>query len=142
MKFPELKKPAGKKMNDPIADFIIRIKNSALAKRGTVLVPYSKLKESLALVLQKSGFLSKVEVNGNASKKQLVVTLEEEKNQPRLIEVRRISKPGRRVYVKAADIKTLTRGLGTVIISTPVGILSHKDALKKNLGGEVLCKII
>jgi len=129
-------------MNDPIADFLIRIKNAALAKRGVVMLPHSKLKESLALVLQKSGFLSKVEVSENAGKKQLSVTVKEEKNQPCLIEVKRISKPGRRVYVKAANIKALTRGLGMVIISTPAGIFSHQDALKKKLGGEVLCKII
>lgn len=127
---------------DPIADFLIRIKNAALAKRGIVLVPYSKLKENIALVLQKSGFLSKVEVKENAGKKQLILSLVEEDGKLRLVEVKRISKPGRRVYVKAADVKTYMRGLGTVIISTPAGVLTGREALKKNLGGEVICKVI
>jgi len=126
----------------PIADLLIRIKNSALAGNKLVEMPYSKVKENLAKILQKEGFLSKTEVKEVGAKKELVLTLAEENGKVRLIDVKNISKPGRRVYVKAKGIKLLSRGLGLVIISTPAGLMTHKEAIKGNVGGEVFCKII
>jgi len=86
--------------------------------------------------------LEEIEVLEDKKKKQLTLTLVEQKEKPLLIEVKRISKPGRRVYVKAKDIKVLKRGLGTLIISSPEGLVTGDEALKKNLGGEVVCKVI
>lgn len=127
---------------DPIADLLIRIKNATLSGHKTVLVPYSKPKESLANILQREGFLEKVETSGDKKKKNLALTLVEKKGEPRLLEVKRISKPGRRVYIKAKDVEKMKRGLGTIIISSPEGLVTGKEALKKNLGGELICKII
>lgn len=129
-------------MNDPIADLLIRIKNAALSGHKTVVAPYSKVKESLVNVLKKEGFLERIEVSEDEKKKQLTLTLVEQKGKRVLIEVKRISKPGRRVYVKAKDIRVLKRGLGIVIISSPAGLITADEALKKNLGGEVVCKIV
>jgi len=129
-------------MNDPIADLLIRIKNATLSSHKMVLVSHSKVKEKLANILEKEGFLEKVEVSEDKKKKQLTLTLVESKGRPLLVEVKRISKPGRRVYIKAKDVSVLKRGLGTVIISSPEGLITGDEALKKNLGGEVVCKII
>jgi len=129
-------------MNDPIADLLIRIKNASLSGHKVVSAPYSKIKESLANILKKEGFLEEIEVLEDKKKKQLTLTLVEQKEKPLLIEVKRISKPGRRVYVKSKDIKVLKRGLGTLIISSPEGLVTGDEALKKNLGGEVVCKVI
>lgn len=129
-------------ISDPIADFLIRIKNATLAGRRKVTAPYSVMKEKLAKVLQDEGFVEKVEVTKDGPKKELVITLNEKRGRTRPVEVKVISKPGRRVYLKAKDIRPLRRGLGVTVISTPSGLMSHKQALKKNLGGEVICRII
>lgn len=128
-------------MNDPIADIIIRIKNSTLSGRKSVILPHSKQKESLAKILQKEGFLEGVEISANGVKKELILTLVGDGKRNNQIEVKRISKLGRRVYAKAKDLKILNRGLGIVILSTPKGLMTLKQAMKQNLGGEVLCKI-
>lgn len=129
-------------MSDPIADLLIRIKNAALSGHKTVEAPFSKVKENLAKILLKEGFLNKVELGGTDKKRNLILTLVGKEGENIPIEVKKISKPGRRVYVKAKGIKLLSRGLGLVIISTPFGLMTNKEALKKNLGGEVICKII
>jgi len=126
----------------PIADLLIRIKNATLAHQKSVRVPYSRLKESLAKVLQKEGVLEKVEISGEGVTKELHLILGEEKGQVRPFEVKIISKPGRRIYCKAKDIRTLSRGLGIVVLSTSKGLMTGKEALKKKLGGEVICKLI
>lgn len=131
-----------KMISDPIADLLIRIKNASMAGSKNVSVPYSKLKENLAKILQVEGYLKKVAVSGEGVQKELVLTLAEEGSKPRPIEVKRISKPGGRVYVQAKEIKLWRRGLGTVIISTPKGLMTGKQALQKKLGGEIICKVI
>lgn len=129
-------------INDPIADFLTRLKNAALAGLKTVVVPHSKIKENLAKILKNEGFLKKAEVSGKGLEKKLILDLTKEKNKVALIEVKRISKLGRRVYVKAKDIAKLQKGLGIIILSTPLGLLTGKEARKKNQGGEVICKIV
>ena len=128
-------------MTDPIADFLIRIKNASLADHKTISAPYSSAKERLAQVLKKEGFLEKVEVIEEKKKKQLVVAQVGGQEGRHPIEVKRISKPGRRVYVKASGIPVLKRGLGTIIISSPIGLVTADEAIKKNIGGELICKI-
>ncbi|HUW24443.1 MAG TPA: 30S ribosomal protein S8 [Patescibacteria group bacterium] len=129
-------------VNYPIADLLIRIKNATLARQKSVMAPYSHLKENLAKVLEKEGLVEKVEVIGEGAVKELRLTLSEEKGQVRPIEVKIISKPGRRVYCRAKDISILRRGLGITVISTPAGLMTGKEAIKKNLGGEVICRLI
>jgi len=128
-------------MNDPIGDFLIRIKNAAMAGKTAFVVPYSKLKEELAKILIAEQFLSKSEVITENEKKNLSVSLFLKDNKVTRIEAKRISKPGRKVYIKAKDIRKL-RGLETTIVSTSQGLMTAKNALKKNLGGELICKII
>lgn len=128
-------------ISDPVADLLIRIKNATLAKKKSVLVPYSRFKGTLAKVLQAEGFIKKVEVVGGETKKDLLLTLAEEEGKARPIAVKIISKPGRRVYFKAKGIRILRRGRGTAIISTPSGLMTDREAQKKNLGGEVICKV-
>lgn len=129
-------------MNDPIADFLIRIKNATLSGRKNVILPHSVLKESLAKILEHEGYLTKIEILSGKIKKEINLTLVSDKQKVRLIDVKRISKLGRRVYVKAKDLRPLNRGLGITIISTPAGLMTVKKAIKENLGGEVICKII
>lgn len=129
-------------MNDPIGDFLIRIKNAALSGHKTLFVPHSKIKENISVILQKEGFLKKMEVVSEKGKKGIILTLMEDKGKACLIEVKRISKPGRRVYANINELKALKKGLGTIIISSPAGLITDKEAFKRRLGGEVICKII
>lgn len=128
-------------INDPIADLLVRIKNAALAGKERVLSPYSKVNENLANILLAEGILEKVEVVSEGNKKNLKITLSAKRIKSKSVEVKRISKPGRRVYTKAKKLRVLKRGLGVVILSTPQGIMTAGEALKKNLGGEIIGKI-
>lgn len=128
---------------DPIADFLIRIKNASLAGHKKISLPHSKEKENLAKILQKEGFLETVEVAVDEAKHQnLVLSLPTVEGSLRVIEVKRISKPGRRVYAKARTIKLSRRGPAITILSTIQGLMTDREAIKKNLGGEVICKIV
>lgn len=125
---------------DTIADFLIRIKNASMAQLPGLSCPFSKFNEGLAHILKKEGFVERVEIKGEKQEKEIILTLKKEKNKINMINAKRISKPGRRVYINAKKIKAL-RGLGITIVSTPKGLMSAKDALKNGLGGEVICKI-
>jgi len=127
-------------MSDTIANFLIGVKNAALVGKKEVIVPHSKVKENLAKILINEGFLSKAEVDKNGGKKNLKVFLKDKGSRIRKIEINRFSKPGRRVYIQARRIG-LIRGKGVVIVSTPQGLLTAKEARKKNLGGELICKV-
>lgn len=128
-------------INDPIADFLIRIKNAALAGKGKISSPYSKINKNLAGILLKEGYLEKVEETNKGNIKNLSLTLSAKLIKEKSVDVRRISKPGRRVYTKAKKVRVLKRGLGVVILSTPQGVMTADEALKKNLGGEVVGKV-
>ncbi len=125
---------------DPIADLLIRIKNAARARKEVVSIPYSKVKERILENLKKKNFVEKYEVvKGEKEHHQsLQVTIS---NAHRDIEVKRVSKPGQRIYVKAAEIKKIHGGLGMAIISTPKGIITGEEAKKLNIGGEWICEI-
>jgi small subunit ribosomal protein S8 len=125
---------------DPIADLLIRIKNAARARKETVTIPYSKIKEQILVNLKKKHFVDDytVETGKRAHWKALLVTIS---NDHRDIEVKRISKPGQRIYRKAEEIKKINGGLGTSIISTPKGIVTDDEARKLHLGGEVICEV-
>ena len=125
---------------DPIADLLIRIKNAARARKEYVTIPYSKVKENILENLKKKKFIVdfKIETVEKKTGKNLLVTLDE--NQ-RNIEVKRISKPGQRIYIKADEIKKVNGGLGVAIISTPKGIITGEEASKLKLGGELICEV-
>lgn len=128
-------------MTDPIGDFLNRMKTSSARKLQTVLVPHSRLKGEIADLLVKSGYLSGAEVKGKRVKKFLEVGLVHSKEASRISGLRRISKPGKRVYVGATEIAPVREGKGMKVLSTPKGLLSDKEARKAKVGGEVLFEI-
>lgn len=127
-------------MTDPIADFLIRIKNGYLAGKKQVVVPYSKIKEKIAQILVKEGYLKKLKIK-NEKFKILELELKYKGKKPVLEEVKRISKPGLRIYAKAKKIPAVRFRFGITIVSTPSGLMSDREARKKNLGGEVICQV-
>ena len=128
-------------VTDPIADFITRIKNASDARKATVSIPYSALKENIAHTLIKGGYIESVEVKGRQIGKTLEITLTYIGKEPRINGVDRISKPSRRMYQKAKDIRMFKSGFGNIVLSTPKGIFLDIEAKKIKVGGETLFKI-
>lgn len=129
-------------MIDPISDMLTRIRNGQRALLPAVEMPHSKIKESIAHILKKEGFVSEVAVDSKSPKKpKLKVKLKYEGKKGAVEGLRRISKPGLRNYVGATEIPRVLGGMGISILSTPEGVMSGMQAKKKNLGGEVLCYV-
>lgn len=128
-------------MTDPIADLLIRIKNAHLAKKAQVSIPDSKVKRAILNILLAEGYIESFVVAGEVPKQSLEVQLKYIKKQSAVSGVRRLSKPGRRLYVSAKEIPLTLAGYGLTIVSTNKGILSDSQARKQNLGGELICKI-
>jgi len=129
-------------VNDPIADMLTRIRNGQAVRRRYVLVPYSGVKQALAKVLQEEGYIERYEAVRDGRFPVLRVYLKYTKAQDPLIQgLRRISKPGCRIYARKSEIPWVRYGLGTVILSTPKGILSGRQARRQGVGGEVLCEV-
>ena len=129
-------------VNDPIADLIIRIKNAGNVGKRVVEVPYSKFKHAVADALQESGFIGTVQKAGKGVAKTLTIELLYAKNgSPRISGVRRISKPGRRLYKGVKHIFPVKYGKGAAFFSTPNGVLSDTQARKQRVGGEELFRI-
>ncbi|MBI1999245.1 MAG: 30S ribosomal protein S8 [Parcubacteria group bacterium] len=126
---------------DPIADMIIQIKNASKIGRPAVIVPYSKLRSSVAHVLMHEGYLVSVNRKGKKEKKVLELGIAYDNGTPRLLNVRRISKLSRRVYTGVRDLKPVRQGHGRLILSTPKGILTGEQARKERVGGEALFEI-
>jgi len=127
---------------DPISDMIIRIKNAAMVGKDVVSVPQSSLKTAIAQKLKERGIISGVTPRGKKTTKLLELTLARaEDGSYRFTNVKRISKPGRRVYLGSSDIRPVRGGLGTLVLSTPKGILLGDEARKENVGGEALFEI-
>lgn len=123
---------------DPIADLLTRIRNAHMRGRTTVVMPYSKMKEEIAKILKTNKFIVDFTENTETKFKELVVTLREDKVD---FALKRVSKPGQRIYVKAGEIKKVKNGLGIGIISTSQGVMTTKEARQKGLGGELMCEI-
>jgi len=129
-------------VTDPVADFIIRIKNGYLVRKKLVEVPWSKMKEKLAEMLVKEGFLKNAKIKSEKEKfKTLELELKYEGKKPALTEVKRISKPGVRIYAKVNKIPRVRLGVGITIISTPQGLMTDRQAKKNHQGGELICQI-
>lgn len=128
-------------MTDPIADMLTRIRNGLAAKHETVTMPSSKEKAAIAKILLDEGYINGYKVEGD-TKKTLTIDLKYGKNGEKVISgLRRISKPGLRVYAKAENLPRVLNGLGTALISTSGGMMTDRDARKKNMGGEVIAYI-
>ena len=128
-------------MTDPIADMIIRIKNSVMAGRKDLLVPHSKVKVALAKILKDFNYIDAYAVQDSEDFKQIRITLKYIGKSPVISGVKRISKPGCRIYKNADAIPSTLNGYGLTILSTNKGIMDGKSARKNNIGGEVLCQI-
>lgn len=129
-------------MTDTIADMLTRIRNAYAANHDVVSMPTSKQRLAIAQVMTEAGYLEKAEVVKDVNKHEnLVLTLKYANGTPAITEIKRVSKPGVRTYVRCADIPQVLHGYGLAILSTSAGILSGNVAKQKNLGGELLCQI-
>ncbi len=126
---------------DPIANMIITVKNASDAGLKSVVVPYSNLKYEIGNLLVKEGYLDSVSKKGKKTVKSIELGIVYKGKEPKIKGVERISKVSRRVYLKAKDIKPVMQGYGLMVISTPKGVMTGKDARKGNLGGEAIFKI-
>ena len=129
-------------ISDPIADMLTRIRNANQMRYTEVEVPASNIKVEIAKILKNEGFISDYKIKKNNVQDDIVLGLKYGENKERVITgLKRISKPGLRVYVKAEEVPRVLNGLGIAIISTSKGLMTDKDARKENLGGEVLAYI-
>jgi len=129
-------------MTDPLADMFTRIRNGSKAKFEKVDIPFSKLKREIAKILKEEGFIKNFKVVTDEDQhEKLRVFLKYDASRKEVIRIRRISRPGRRIYVGKDRIASVMTGLGISILSTPKGILTDKSARKANVGGEVLCHV-
>lgn len=126
---------------DPIADMLTRIRNAIAVNAEVVNLPYSKIKETVARILVENGFIEKVEVEGDGIQKSLKITVSTQEQPAKITEISRLSRPGRRMYVKAGAVPTVRRGRGLVVVSTSSGIMTGAQAKAKNLGGELICEV-
>lgn len=132
-------------MSDPICDMFNRIRNAQAVLKETVSTPFSNLKYEIAKILEKKGFIAKVEKKGRKIKRTIEITLkykgEGEERRPAISGLKKISNPGQRIYKKAKELKSVKGGYGIAIISTPQGLIGDKEARKKRIGGEIICEI-
>ena len=130
-------------MNDPIADMLTRIRNANAAKHDTVDIPVSKMKIAIANILLDEGYIAKYELTGEGVQQMIHVTLKygKDKNEKIISGIKRISKPGLRVYAGSDEMPKVLGGLGIAIISTSKGLITDKEARKLGVGGEVVCYV-
>ena len=127
---------------DPIGDMITRIRNAQLRTLYNVKIPSSKFRAKILDVLKQEGYISNYKQQSESNNKNtLVVDLKYHNGTPVIKEIKRVSKPGRRIYAKADSISKIQNGLGLAIVSTSIGIMSDNDARMKNVGGEIICRV-
>jgi small subunit ribosomal protein S8 len=128
-------------MTDPIADMLTRIRNAVSARHTRVLVPASKMKLAIARVLKEEGYIKDIEILKDNPQGTIRITLRYVDKKPVLTNLKRVSKPGLRVYSKRTDIPRVRGGLGISIMSTPQGIMTGSSAYRQGFGGEVICYV-
>ena len=129
-------------ISDPIADMLTRTRNAVLARHESVLMPASKMKVGIARILKQEGFITDYEVMGVKAQRQLKLKLRYgERNRPFITGLKRVSKPGLRVYVSRGEIPRVYGGMGIAIVSTSGGVLPSYKAWQQNLGGELICYV-
>ncbi len=126
---------------DPISDMLTRIRNAIAVNKREVSMPYSRIKQSVAELLKSNNFIDGVIVAGEGIEKKLVITINKENTNARITEIKRMSRPGRRMYTSVDKIPNIKRGRGIVIVSTPQGLMTGDDAKKTRVGGELICKV-
>lgn len=127
---------------DPIADFLTRIRNGQMANHAEVVIPANKLKFEIAKILSRTGYVGEVEMIDAQPQKRIRVALKyDQQNKPIIRQIKRISKPSRRVYVSVDEIPSILNGLGISIVSTSRGVLTGNEARTQNVGGELLCSV-
>lgn len=130
------------RLTDPIADMLARIRNALMAKHTEVSIPHSKIKESIASIFKSEGYIKNYRIVTKGNKKDIIVFLKyNDVNESVIRGLKRISKPGRRVYVNTKNLNLVLGGLGNGIISTSSGIKTVKQCLQEKVGGEYLCQI-
>jgi small subunit ribosomal protein S8 len=128
-------------MNDIIADALTRIRNASMRKLDSTTLVYAKVVEAIMKIFQEKGYIESYHIVENGSKKSIQVNLKYENEKSVINEIKRVSKPGRRVYKPSSEIKQFKNGYGTIIITTSKGVLSNDEAHRQGVGGEVLCSI-
>ncbi|MBO8143220.1 MAG: 30S ribosomal protein S8 [Thermodesulfobacterium sp.] len=129
-------------MTDPIADMLIRIKNALMARHKSVIVPASKIKLEIARILKEEGYIEDYEYIKEEPQPKIKINLKYDENKrPVIAGVKRVSKPGRRIYRGYRDLPKVLNGFGIAIISTSQGIMTDHEARKRKIGGEILCEI-
>ncbi|MFO7712357.1 MAG: 30S ribosomal protein S8 [Dehalococcoidia bacterium] len=128
-------------VTDPIADMLTRIRNAIMVGHDAVLVPSSKMKLSIARILKEEGFIDRYEVLKGKPESMIKVHLKYAENQPAILGLERVSKPGLRVYAESRKIPRVYGGLGVAIVSTSKGIMTGRVAWRQHLGGEILCYV-
>jgi len=128
-------------MSDPIADMLTRIRNAQLAGKTAVVMPSSKQKEAICQVLADEGYINGFELSSEAGKPVLTIQLKYFEGMPVIEELRRVSKPGRRIYLGKDELPKVRGGLGIAIVSTSKGVMTDKSARKQGFGGEVICVV-
>jgi small subunit ribosomal protein S8 len=128
-------------MTDPVADLLTRIRNAQKARMESVTLPASQLKLAVAKVLEEEGYVAAVATAAAGAKKTMTVTLKYHRSEPVIEQVRRVSRPGLRVYRRVDKLPKVQGGLGISIISTSAGVMSDRQARKQGRGGEVLCTV-
>ena len=127
---------------DPIGDMLTRIRNGQMRSLNKINIPFSNFRLKILEVLKKEGYIVDFNIdNGKKKIKSLSVDLKYYEGRPVIKEIKRVSKPGRRVYSRATSIPKVLNGLGLAILSTSKGVMSDTDAIKNNLGGEIICKV-
>jgi small subunit ribosomal protein S8 len=128
-------------VTDPIADFLTRIRNASKARKIKVEIPSSKMKAGLADILKKNGYIYDYKIDEDSKQNVISVLLKYSDGEPAINGLKRISKPGLRIYKKSDELPRVLNGLGTAVISTSKGLLTEKEARRQDTGGEVVCYI-
>jgi small subunit ribosomal protein S8 len=128
-------------MTDPIADMLTRIRNAVAVKKPEVILPFSKLKFSVAKILESENYIGKVEKIKNGKFDELKIELKYTEKGPAIRHIKRLSTPGQRLYVGGGELPHVLNGYGLAIVSTSKGIMTNKEAKRQNIGGELMCEI-
>ncbi len=129
-------------MNDPIGDMLTRIRNAQMRRKTKTTTPASNMRSRVLEVLKDEGYIrGYAQIEQKGARPELEIELKYNNGEPAIREIKRVSKPGRRVYSSVKDIPTVANGLGVVILSTPKGVMSDWRAREENVGGEVLCNV-
>ncbi|HHE67530.1 MAG TPA: 30S ribosomal protein S8 [Candidatus Parcubacteria bacterium] len=126
---------------DPISNMFTKIRNAAAVKKEAVEIPFSYVKYEIAKILKENGFVKEVDKRGRGTKKVIKVVLNYKEGEPVISGIKRVSKPGQRIYKGTREIRPVKSGYGLAIISTPKGLMTDKQAKKAKVGGEIICEV-